>query len=159
MNLLPKGNGMRIVGCIWIIMVLAWPTASNGETVNWRSFEDGLAEARTAGKNVFLYFDADWCGYCRMMEKETLGHEAVIAYLNRYFISIRIDGSRNKPMAQRFRIRGFPSSFFLDEKLEQVARLPGYVPPDNFYFYMEYTVSNAYEQFTPQQYYEKRFPE
>lgn len=152
-----KRGRMRIACILLLAALVFWPGASYSETINWRTYEDGLAEAKAQNKNVFLYFNADWCRYCRLMEKETLSHKAVIDYLNRYFVSISVNSNQDLAVSKQYQIGGYPTSLFLDETLEPVTRLPGYVKFDSFYFFMEYTESDAHEKMTPREYYDYRF--
>ncbi|MBU0971790.1 MAG: thioredoxin family protein [Proteobacteria bacterium] len=125
-------------------------------TIDWKSYTQGVAEAKSQGKKVFLYFTTDWCAYCEKMDQESLGHGGVISFLNQNFISIRVDGDHEKKIVRAYKVFGYPESFFLDENMNPLLDLPGFVGPGLFYFYMEYIVSNAYRTMSPRQYYDSR---
>lgn len=100
------------------------------DKIEWHSYESGMARSRFEKKRVFLYFHADWCGYCLEMDRKTFKDQAVIATLNRNFIPIRVDSDREKAAATLFRVKGLPDSWFLSENGEVIGHRPGFIPPD-----------------------------
>jgi hypothetical protein len=60
--------------------------------VHWYPWgEEALQKARDENKVIFLSIGYHACHWCHVMEEEAFKNEAVAAYLNRYFISIKID--------------------------------------------------------------------
>ena len=60
--------------------------------VNWYPWgEEALQKAREENKVIFLSIGYHACHWCHVMEEEAFKNEAVAAYLNRYFVSIKID--------------------------------------------------------------------
>lgn len=59
--------------------------------VNWITFqqlEDSLA---TNPKKVFINFHADWCAYCKKMDKATFKNEKVISLLNSKYYTVKMN--------------------------------------------------------------------
>ena len=100
--------------------------------IKWYSYEEGMAEGKKQGKKIFITFRADWCGYCRKMEKETFKDPSVIAYLTEHFISIKVDTDRQKNLAVQYRVTGLPSNWFLTKTGEPIGNRPGYMATDVF---------------------------
>jgi thioredoxin-related protein len=96
--------------------------ASAVETINWRSYEEGLVVSKAEKKKVFLHFYADWCVFCAKMAKETFQNPAVVSYLNNNFIPVRVDTDKG--------VTGLPSTWFLTEMGEAIGTVPGFIPPD-----------------------------
>ncbi len=136
---------------ILIFGFLAAP--ASGEQINWKSYAAGIQQARTQHKKIFLHFTADWCGYCRKMDALTFKDAAVIDYLNKNFISIKVNGDKEKQVTQNHKVSGFPDNRFYDAKLNQAFRVPGFVDPMAFKFYMEYVSTDSYKDMSPQEYY------
>lgn len=60
--------------------------------VNWYPWgEEALEKARRENKVIFLSIGYHACHWCHVMEEEAFKNKAVAAYLNQYFISIKID--------------------------------------------------------------------
>jgi len=100
------------------------------DKIDWHTYESGMARSQFEKKKVFLYFHADWCGYCVEMDRKTFKDPAVIAALNRNFIPIRVDSDREKAAASLFRVKGLPDSWFLSENGQVIGHRPGFIPPD-----------------------------
>ena len=104
--------------------------ASAVETINWRSYEEGLVLSKAEKKKVFLHFYADWCVFCGKMAKETFQNPAVVSYLNNHFIPVRVDTDRDPATAMKYGVTGLPSTWFLTEMGEAIGTVPGFIPPD-----------------------------
>ena len=99
-------------------------------TIDWHTYESGMARSRFEKKKVFLYFHAEWCAYCAEMDRKTFKDPAVVAALNRSFIPIRVDSDRETAVASLFRVKGLPFSVFLTDAGDKIAHVPGFIPSD-----------------------------
>src|SRR5210317_436801 len=60
--------------------------------VNWYSWGDiAFDKARQENKPIFLSIGYSTCHWCHVMEKESFENEAIADYLNKHFISIKVD--------------------------------------------------------------------
>jgi thioredoxin-related protein len=109
--------------------VTATPPA---QQINWYAYQEGSDLARRQKKNIVIYFHAEWCTYCVQMEKETFTDPAVIDFLNKQAIAIKVDVDHEKRIARQFGVRGLPATFLLMTNGHQVGPLPGYIPPRNY---------------------------
>ena len=100
------------------------------ETINWRSYEEGLVVSKSEKKKVFLHFYADWCVFCGKMAKETFQNPAVVSYLNNHFIPVRVDTDKEPATAMKYGVTGLPSTWFLTEMGEAIGTVPGFIPPE-----------------------------
>ena len=100
------------------------------ESINWRSFEEGLVVSKVEKKKVFLHFYADWCVYCGKMAKETFQNPAVVSYLNNHFIPVRVDTDKKPDTAMKYGVTGLPSTWFLTRMGEAIGTVPGFIPPE-----------------------------
>ena len=100
------------------------------ETINWRSYEEGLVVSKSEKKKVFLHFYADWCVFCGKMAKETFQNPAVVSYLDNHFIPVRVDTDKDPATAMKYGVQGLPSTWFLTEMGEAIGTVPGFIPPE-----------------------------
>ncbi len=114
------------------------------DSIKWYSYEQGRSLARDKGLKVIVNFYADWCHYCKKMEKETFADPAVISYVNRHFVPIRINSDKEKKLASSFRVRSLPATFFIAEDGAKIGQLPGYVPPQNMLILLKYIGTDSY---------------
>ncbi len=105
------------------------PIVSSAAAVNWHTYREGSDLARRQKKNMVIYFHADWCTYCGQMEKETFGDAAVIDFLNKQTIAIKVDVDQEQRIARQFGVRGLPATFLLLNNGQQIGPMPGFIPP------------------------------
>lgn len=125
------GNIARLTLIIVLIVVL--PGVSHPvSSLNWYSYDEGMALGNSRGKKVFIHFWADWCRYCHEMERKTFRNPAVVAYLDENFISVKVDTDREQKVAGMFGISSLPDNWFISEKGERLGYRQGYIPPGTF---------------------------
>lgn len=81
-----------------------------------------LSPARTLGE--VLFFNASWCGPCQRMKP-------IVTQLRRQGFRLRdIDVDKNRPLAQKYSVRGIPTFVFIQNGSE-VHRFSGGTSADN----------------------------
>ncbi len=97
-----------------------------------------LSEAMKQGsaRNTLILVDlvADWCGWCRLMEKETWSQPSVAELSGKYvFLRLNVetdpDGSA---LSKRFKIADLPTVLLLTAQGDEFARLREYLPAQEF---------------------------
>ena len=145
------------------ILMLAWLTAgtpgsatqAGGAGIQWLSYAEGRDRGAAENKKVFLVFDADWCKYCLKMEKETFQNPTVIAYVNRNFVPIKVNSDREQAIAQKYNIRGLPSTWFLSETGDKIGNRPGYIPADEMLQVLKFIGTDSYRSMNFQSFVKK----
>lgn len=117
---------------------------------SWKSWNEGMAEARATGRPVLVDVYTDWCGWCKRMDRDVYSRPDVRDYLSRRFVTIKLDAESADPatfedrrttmaaIAQRFRVSGYPTTIFLRAGGEHLVNVPGYVPAERFKLILEY---------------------
>lgn len=100
------------------------------QKIQWHSYNAGMARGKFEKKKVFIYFYADWCAVCKVMENSTFKDPVVIASLNENFIPIKIDTDREVETTNMYRIKGVPDNWFIAEDGEVIGHRPGYISSD-----------------------------
>ena len=98
--------------------------------IQWHSYDDGMARSKFEKKRVFLHFNAEWCYYCGVMEKETFNDPAIISSLNENFIPVKVDYDKETKTSDYYSVRGLPDTIFIAENGQIIGRRPGYIPPE-----------------------------
>ena len=112
--------------------------------IQWLSYAEGRERGETENKKVFLVFDADWCKYCLMMEKETFRDPTVVAYVNRNFVPIKVNSDREQSIARKYNVRGLPSTWFISETGDRIGNRPGYIPADEMLQVLKFIGTDSY---------------
>ena len=98
------------------------------------SIDPGLKEAKNQSKPIFLYFRSETCYWCIVFEKEALSDNRIIDLLNKKFVLISIDTFKQKNAAQNLNVRTTPYIIFFDMNGQEISRIPGYIPKEEFLF-------------------------
>ncbi len=96
------------------------------------SIDTGINEAKSLGKPIFLYFRSETCYWCKKFEEEALSDKRVIDILNKNFVIISIDTFKQKNVSNNLGVRSTPFMIFFTKDGEEISRVPGYVPTDEF---------------------------
>jgi thioredoxin-related protein len=123
--------------------------------IEWYNYEQGMSEAKKNGKNIFLHFYANWCRYCTIMEKETFANGSVINYLNKNFVSIKVNTDTQRKIAMKYGVRGLPSNWFVNNSGEKIGNRPGYISPDNMISYLKFIHTESYKDMTLKEFMEE----
>jgi len=101
--------------------------------IEWaHNLDEGLALAQKEGKPVMIDFTADWCAYCKLLEKNTFPDPKVIEASGR-FVMIKFNATTTTPevreVLRKYRVTGFPTLHFIDTNGEHHP-VVGYVEPE-----------------------------
>ena len=75
--------------------------------------EEVFAEAQRQNKPVFLSLYATWCRFCRTMDQQTYGNDAIAQYINEQFVPVRVDTDKRPDVNTRYTQGGWPSTCIL----------------------------------------------
>ncbi len=99
------------------------------------SFSEFREESKKEDKPYVVEIMASWCGYCRKFEKLTMKDPAVLDYMEEQGIRIlSIDGEKGEglQLAQKNKVKGFPTILFFNSSGDLIKRVDGYLPPRGF---------------------------
>ncbi|MBU0967919.1 MAG: protein-disulfide reductase DsbD [Proteobacteria bacterium] len=96
-----------------------------------------FAQARKAGKPVFLDYYAPWCTDCKIMEKNVFADSEVREFLRTSFVVIQADladqfDKRTQPMKDKFGVFGPPAMLFFDKDGNLIKKVYGLLSKDEF---------------------------
>lgn len=124
---------MRRIGLVVAFVALA-TTARAG--VDWQSnYDDAMAKAKKEKKLVMVDVYTDWCGWCKKLDKDVYSKPEIQAKLQKNFIAVKINpekNQKNREVAERFGVRGYPNIVFVDATGKKLYQQPGYSPADEF---------------------------
>ena len=123
--------------------------------VKWMSFEEAIERSKTEKRKIFVDVYTDWCGWCKVMDKNTFSEPNVAKILNEKFYPVKFDaeqtadvvfngttfkfvpygnkGSHQLAMALLNNQMSYPTVVFLNEDFAIIQPLPGYQKPEEFH--------------------------
>ncbi len=78
----------------------AWLTGSSGHQM-------ALDKQKASGEPFVLYFSANWCGYCRLFQKDVLDTQRVGDALQNV-VKVRVNVDADKSLAGEYGVQGIP---------------------------------------------------
>lgn len=127
------------------IFFMGHQTIHAESSVHWKDHETAPDQSKASGKPLIIHFYADWCSWCKKMDKNTFSEESVASYINDKFIATRINTEKNSDIAAAFRVRGLPDTWFFTSEGESITHFPGFMPAEQFLSLLKYIGSNSFK--------------
>jgi thioredoxin-related protein len=150
-----KNTRLAIIGVAFVIFVAA-PTFASSGGILWKSYEDGITAAKKESKKLMITFYADWCTYCKVMDRETFKDDAIVAYINRNFIPIRVNSDKERDTARTFKVRGLPDTWFMSENQEVIGHRAGFIPAETMMRVLKYINTDSYKDMSFKSFVDKK---
>ncbi len=131
-------------------------TSTAQSAFRWYSFNAGLERAKADRKPIMIDFYADWCHWCRVMDRETFANNRVAGTISKHYIPIRLDLQSREMIRYRNRhvspdifsqmmgVTSLPAVVFLDKNGEVIAKVPGFVQAATFSSMLAYIRDECY---------------
>lgn len=143
------------------------PPPTDPETVKWMSFEEAIEKSKKEKKKIFVDVYTDWCGWCKVMDKNTFNDPHVAKILNERFYPVKFNAEQKEDVTFaghtfKFVENGrsgyhelaasllnnqlsYPTVVFLTEDFKMIQPLPGYRKADEFHSIIEYIGGDLYK--------------
>ncbi|HEY3404478.1 MAG TPA: DUF255 domain-containing protein [Ohtaekwangia sp.] len=139
----------------------------NDGVVQWLTFEEALKKSKTEKRPVFIDVYTDWCGWCKVMDKNTFNDPQVAKLLNEKFYAVKFNGEQKEDVVfngTTFKFVGsgrsgyhelaaallnnklsYPTVVFLNEEFNMIQPLPGYRKPEEFHIIAQFIGEGHYK--------------
>lgn len=108
-------------------------------TIKWTKLDAAVTAAAKSGKPILVSVYADWCGYCKQMDRTTFVDPSLVKQVSQGWIPVKLNGESSAQLklgkltltesewAMGNGVQGFPATFLLDSKGKPFAAIPGYL--------------------------------
>jgi thioredoxin-related protein len=113
--------------------------------VKWYTYAQAVALAKKSPRPIFVDVYTDWCGWCKVMDKNTFNHPEISSYLNKKFYPVKLNAESSEMTlyqgqaltnaqlaASIFKVSSYPTTVYLEADERVLQPLPGYLNPNQF---------------------------
>lgn len=153
------------------IVLFAVHSGISQEEIKWLTMNEALAAQKKHPKKIFLDAYTDWCGPCKLLDRNTFTNEDVIKYINKNYYPVKFNAEGTEVVNYRehtfqnpeydpnrkgrnsthqftraMKITGYPSLVFFDEKGNLIGPIPGYRNPHQLELFLKLFVGEDYKK-------------
>ena len=153
-------------------------TKTKKEGIHWVSIEKADELRRSAPRKILIDVYTDWCGWCKRMDATTFSDPQVIEYINANYYAVKLDAEQEEPITLGGKTYNFvpngrrgyheianellqgkmsyPTTVFLDEGMNMIKPVAGYLDAPTILPILEYLAENAYKETPWEEWLKKR---
>lgn len=156
---------------ISILLAILFSGFISAQEINWMTMNEALAAQKEEPKKIFLDAYTDWCGPCKMLDRNTFQNEDVAEYINEHFYAVKFNAEGTESIdyegftytnpnyipnkrgrnsqhqfAEFLKVRAYPTMVFFDEKGEVITPIMGYKTPKQLEIYLKMVASDDYKE-------------
>ena len=135
--------------------------------ITWLTVEQAYAANQKQPRKWMIDVYTDWCGWCKVMDRETFTNPKVADYVAKNYYAVKLNAEQREPIMmgkEKFDYvsqgnggynllaaklmngqMSFPTVVFLDEKLQMIQPLPGFQKADIYHQVITFFGGNHYK--------------
>jgi thioredoxin-related protein len=153
------------------VAFFSWTTKTEPEEtaeasgIKWMRYEEAVKLNKKKKKKYLVDVYTDWCGWCKVMDKQTFTDPAIIKYVNEKFYAVKLNAEKdtatiyqgnptkdNILATQVFRASGYPTTVVLEEEQNLLLSQPGFLNAEVMDKVLHYYGEDAYKTQTWEQF-------
>lgn len=120
------------------------PNSDSTAEIEWQRLTPSvLDQAREENRLVLVDLAAEWCTFCKKMDRTTWRDPAVLRNIEAHYIPVRIQDEDEPELAEQYRQYGRPAILVLNGDGEKIARKRGYLKPQLMDWMLQGIVQDA----------------
>ena len=94
---------MVALSYVGLATLVAWhrPAPSGDEGIQWMTLQQAEVSYNKHQKPLLIDLYTDWCGWCKVMDKETYGNKEVAAYIMQKFYPVKLNAEQRDAIVFR----------------------------------------------------------
>jgi thioredoxin-related protein len=132
------------------------------QEINWMSLDEVREAQKTNPKNVLIDVYTNWCGPCKLMDRNTFSNTDIIRIINENYYAVKFNAEGNDTvtfmdkvftnpnfdsaktqkrnsshqLTQFLGINAYPSTLFFDSEMNYLTPVKGYLNPKQIEIYL-----------------------
>ena len=153
---------------IFAILSLFFVPNLISQEINWISMDKALELQKKVPKNIIMDVYTEWCGPCKIMDKNTFQNPDVVKFINNNFYAIKFNAEGNEIINYKDRkfdnpgyvkkdygrnsshnftrylgVNAYPTIVFFDKQANPIAPIRGYLGPNQIEIYLKLFVDSS----------------
>ncbi|NJN34452.1 MAG: DUF255 domain-containing protein [Saprospiraceae bacterium] len=143
--------------------------------MKWLTWQEAVELNKKQPKKILVDVYTDWCGWCKVMDRETFTNDTVATFLAEKFYCVKLDAEMKDAIdfnGHKFEYiagqgrggvhtlayslldgqMGYPTIVYLTENYERVVISPGFKRPVQLMSELKFTADEVYKNKTWQEY-------
>lgn len=135
--------------------------------VEWLTFEEAMSLHEKEPKKLLIDLYTNWCGWCKVMDRETYSNPQLSSYINENFYPVKFNAEQKEEVefdGHTFKFipsgrkgvhelaaaltnnkLSYPTTVFMDEDLRIIQPISGYLKPQQMEPILEYIGDNHFK--------------
>ena len=140
---------------LFALFLIITTVSSQAQEIKWMTLDEALALQKKNPKPIFMDVYTDWCGPCKMLDKNTFQTKEVSEFINATYYAVKFNGEGNSEVNYKgkkytnpgydstrkgrnsmheftgfLNVEGYPSMYILDKNGDIAKVVVGYYQPE-----------------------------
>lgn len=143
---------LRIFAISTLLLLSGWAYGASETAIEFSyvntadEWDATIKKATSEGRYVFVDVYTDWCGYCKMMDRDVFSDQQLGARFNEDFVNVKLDAETEfgEMFAYLYDVTGFPTYLFFDAEENLLGAIEGYNELEAFASQTDNIISSAH---------------
>ncbi len=143
------------------------------DKIQWMTMNEALAAQKENPRKIIMDVYTNWCGPCKMMDRNTFSNKDVIKFINDKYYAVKFNAEGTEEItyldftytnpnyqegrkgrnathffADALRLQGYPSIVFFEEDGKLIQPVVGYKTPKQLEIYLKMIANDDYKKLT-----------
>jgi thioredoxin-related protein len=165
LDLIKKNSRLLLI--FFISVFLSFQAESQSvQKIKWYTIQEAETLSKKNPRKIMIDVYTDWCVWCKKMDAETFTHPVIAEYVNNNYYAVKLNAeSRDEITFKGYTYKyvkqngtgyhelaagllngrlSFPSTAYLNEKLELLGAVPGYRGPAEMESLLNYIAEDKF---------------
>ncbi len=143
---------------------------SQTETLQWHTLAEATELNKTTPKKFLIDIYTDWCGWCKVMDKNTFQQSNIAAMIDKYFYAVKFNAEKDDSVAYKGKTyklivdvntkrgyheltnvlmngqaSGYPTICYMDQEMNIIQAISGYQTPEQIEPILQFFGGDSYK--------------